>query len=124
MPARVAGIHVLRRSGDKDVDGRNKSGDDDWRATPEEAQMIPKKKTLVPAAKSAFLRIDIARADARLLKPEDYEDIPELTSEWFRRATIHIGGAPISRGPGMRVRIDQAKRRAGFLPKAPRRKTS
>ena len=84
--------------------------------------MIPKKKTLVPTAKSVLLRIDIARADARILKPEDYEEIPELTNEWFRRATIHIGGVPIPRGPGMKVRIDQAKRKAGMVPKVRRKK--
>src|ERR1700676_4930092 len=34
MPALVAGIHVLARSANKDVDGRNKSGHDGrWRAT-------------------------------------------------------------------------------------------
>jgi hypothetical protein len=29
MPALVAGIHVLNPRGNKDVDGRNKSGHDD-----------------------------------------------------------------------------------------------
>ncbi len=84
--------------------------------------MIPKKKTLVPKTKSALLRIDIARGEARALKPEDYEEIPELTNEWFRRATIHIGGVAIPRGPGMKVRIDQASRKAGYLPKVHRKK--
>jgi hypothetical protein len=79
--------------------------------------MIPKKKTLVPRTSSTLLRIDLGRADAYVLKPRDYEEIPELTDEWFRRATIHVGGVPIPRGAGMKVRIDQAKRKAGYLPK-------
>jgi hypothetical protein len=85
--------------------------------------MIPKKKTLVPRTSSTILRIDRRRADAYVLKPRDYEEIPELTDEWFRRAAIHIGGVPIPRGVGMKVRIDQAKRQAGYLPKMKRRKS-
>jgi hypothetical protein len=84
--------------------------------------MIPKRQPLVPRARSARLRIDLRRADAYVLKPRDYEEIPELTDEWFRRATLHIGGVPVPRGPGMRVRIDQAKRKAGMVPKVRRKK--
>jgi len=60
--------------------------------------MIPKKETLVPKVKSALLRIDIASADARPLKPEDYEEIPELTDEWFRGADLYEGDKLIRRG--------------------------
>jgi len=31
MPALVAGIHVLDNAWKEDVDGRNKSGHDEWR---------------------------------------------------------------------------------------------
>jgi uncharacterized protein (DUF4415 family) len=41
---------------------------------------------------------NMKKVDEYVLGPKDYEDIPELTEEWFRRATIHIGGVPMSRG--------------------------
>jgi uncharacterized protein (DUF4415 family) len=41
---------------------------------------------------------DLAKLDAHVIQPEEYEDIPELTDEWFAKATYHVGGVPISRG--------------------------
>lgn len=41
---------------------------------------------------------DMKKVDKYVLGPRDYEEIPELTGEWFKRATIHIGGVPVSRG--------------------------
>lgn len=41
---------------------------------------------------------DLKKVDAYVLGPKDYEEIPELTDEWFRRATLHIGGVPVRRG--------------------------
>jgi uncharacterized protein (DUF4415 family) len=38
------------------------------------------------------------KVDAYVLGPKDYEEIPELTDEWFAKATPHIGGKPIPRG--------------------------
>jgi uncharacterized protein (DUF4415 family) len=38
------------------------------------------------------------KVDEYVLGPKDYEEIPELTEEWFKRATIHVGGVPVSRG--------------------------
>jgi len=38
------------------------------------------------------------KVDAYVLGPKDYEEIPELTEEWFAKATWHIGGKPIPRG--------------------------
>jgi uncharacterized protein (DUF4415 family) len=38
------------------------------------------------------------KVDEYVLGPKDYEEIPELTDEWFKRATWHIGGVPVSRG--------------------------
>jgi hypothetical protein len=84
--------------------------------------MLPTKKSLIPTTRSSHLRIDQAKADAYVLKPRDYEEIPEQTDEDFARGTFYIGGVPIPRGPGMKVRIDQAKRKAGMLPKVRRKK--
>jgi uncharacterized protein (DUF4415 family) len=38
------------------------------------------------------------RVDAYVLGPKDYEEIPELTDEWFERADLYRGGRLISRG--------------------------
>jgi uncharacterized protein (DUF4415 family) len=41
---------------------------------------------------------DLKKIDAYVLGPKDYEEIPELTDEWFKTATMHIGGVPVPRG--------------------------
>lgn len=41
---------------------------------------------------------DLKKVDEYVLGPKDYEEIPELTDEWFERATWHIGGVPVKRG--------------------------
>jgi uncharacterized protein (DUF4415 family) len=41
---------------------------------------------------------DLKKLDAHVIQPEEYEDIPELTEEWFAKATLHVGGKPIPRG--------------------------
>ena len=41
---------------------------------------------------------DLKKLDAHVIQPEEYEDIPELTEEWFEKAAYHIGGVPIPRG--------------------------
>jgi hypothetical protein len=48
----------------------------------------------------------LKKVDAYVLGPKDYEEIPELTDEWFRRATLHFGGVPVKRG---RPKLDDAK---------------
>jgi hypothetical protein len=54
---------------------------------------------------------DLKKIDEYALGPKDYEEIPELTDEWFRRATFHVGGVPIRRGPGEKRRINAALRK-------------
>ena len=49
---------------------------------------------------------DLKKLDAHIIQPEEYEEIPELTEEWFARATVHVGGVPVSRG---RPRSDNPK---------------
>jgi uncharacterized protein (DUF4415 family) len=41
---------------------------------------------------------DLAKLDAHVIQPEEYEDIPELTEEWFANATLHVNGVPVPRG--------------------------
>jgi len=38
------------------------------------------------------------KVDAHVLGPTDYEEIPELTEEWFERADLYKGGKLIKRG--------------------------
>jgi uncharacterized protein (DUF4415 family) len=41
---------------------------------------------------------DLKKIDEHEITPEEYEEIPELTDEWFARAKWHIGGKPVRRG--------------------------
>jgi uncharacterized protein (DUF4415 family) len=40
----------------------------------------------------------LAKVDAHQITDEEYEEIPELTDDWFERADHHIGGKLIRRG--------------------------
>jgi uncharacterized protein (DUF4415 family) len=48
--------------------------------------------------KSKAVGSDLRKVDAYVLGPKDYEEIPELTEEWFRTADIYEGGKLIRRG--------------------------
>ncbi len=41
---------------------------------------------------------DLAKLDAHEIQPEEYEDIPELTDEWFDQADLYHGDKLIRRG--------------------------
>jgi uncharacterized protein (DUF4415 family) len=85
---------------------------------------------------------DLAKLDAHVIQPEEYEDAPELTDEQIRNAVLHINGVPVKRGrpkaavtkqavnlrlsrdvlehfkaggAGWQTRIDQALRKAARL---------
>ncbi len=38
---------------------------------------------------------DLARVDAHVIQPEEYEELPELTDEMFARGVWKRGGRPI-----------------------------
>jgi uncharacterized protein (DUF4415 family) len=42
---------------------------------------------------------DMAKVDAYVLGPKDYEEIPELTEEDFARGVWHVGGKPVRGRP-------------------------
>lgn len=67
--------------------------------------MIGKKR----ATRNISKRIgsDLKKVDAYVLGPKDYEEIPELTDEWFRRADVYDGGKLVRRG---RPRSNSPKR--------------
>src|SRR4051812_32407138 len=50
------------------------------------------------AKKLKPLGSDMAKVDAYVLGPKDYEEIPELTDEWFERADVYHGEKLIRRG--------------------------
>ena len=39
---------------------------------------------------------DLARVDAHVIQPEEYEELPELTDEMFARGVWKRGGKPIA----------------------------
>lgn len=41
---------------------------------------------------------DLERVDARPVTPEDLEEVPELSEEWFETADHHRAGKLVSRG--------------------------
>jgi uncharacterized protein (DUF4415 family) len=41
---------------------------------------------------------DWAKFDAHVITPEEYEEIPELTDEWFEKADLHVAGKLVRRG--------------------------
>jgi uncharacterized protein (DUF4415 family) len=42
---------------------------------------------------------DLAKVDAHVIQPEEYEELPELTEEMLDRAVVKIGGRPVSINP-------------------------
>jgi uncharacterized protein (DUF4415 family) len=52
--------------------------------------MKRKKRASLPPVKS-----DLARVDAHVIRPEEYEELPELTDEMLARGAWKRGGRPI-----------------------------
>ena len=51
------------------------------------------------------LRSDLARVDAHVIKPKEYEELPDLTSEMLEHGTINKGGRPASANPRKLITI-------------------
>ena len=45
------------------------------------------------------LKSNLARVDAHSVKPEEYQELPELTEEMLARAKVNRGGRPLSANP-------------------------
>lgn len=45
------------------------------------------------------LKSDLARVDAHILQPDEFEELPELTNEMLARAKVNKGGRPVSSNP-------------------------
>lgn len=50
---------------------------------------------------------DLAKVDAHIIQPEEYEEIPELGDEWFMQAVEHEGGEPVGEDFSARLRLDE-----------------
>ena len=46
-----------------------------------------------------ILKSDLARVDAHVIQPSEYEELPELTEEMLSRAKVKKGGRPRSPNP-------------------------
>ena len=51
-----------------------------------------------PASRHS-LKSDLSRVDAHKVRPEEYEELPELTDDMLARATVNKGGRPFSPNP-------------------------
>ena len=58
--------------------------------------MSEKKRAIVGSSKG--VGSDLKKVDEYVLGPKDYEEIPELTDEWFRSADLYEGGKLVRRG--------------------------
>ena len=60
------------------------------------------------------LKSDLARVDAHKVRPEEYEELPELTEEMLARAKVNKGGRPVSPNPrkliSLRLPVDVVER--------------
>ncbi len=56
-------------------------------------------------ASRARLGSDLARLDAHVIQPEEYEEAPEWTEEMWRRAVVKRGGRPVSPNPRKQITI-------------------
>jgi uncharacterized protein (DUF4415 family) len=45
------------------------------------------------------LKSDLAKVDAHVIRPHEYEEIPELAEDALARAVVKKGGRPISANP-------------------------
>jgi uncharacterized protein (DUF4415 family) len=48
---------------------------------------------------------DLKRVDAHVIKPEEYEDLPELTDEMLARAVFKKAGRPKSTSPRQMISL-------------------
>jgi uncharacterized protein (DUF4415 family) len=57
---------------------------------------------------------DLAKLDAHVIQPEEYDEIPELTDEALARGVLKKGGRPISVNPrkliSLRLPVDVIER--------------
>ncbi len=50
-------------------------------------------------------RSDLAKVDAHIIKPGEYRELPELSTEMLARAKVKKGGRPVSDNPRKLITI-------------------
>ena len=60
--------------------------------------MPENKRATLPTSPSPYGETDFAKVDAYVLTQADYDEIPELTDEWFETADFKIGDKLVRRG--------------------------
>ncbi len=53
---------------------------------------------------------NLRKVDAHRIAKKEYDEIPELTDEWFEQADLRIGGKLVRKGKRGRPRLTAAKR--------------
>lgn len=48
---------------------------------------------------------DLRRVDAHIVRPEEYEELPELTRSMLARSVVRKGGRPFSKNPRKLISI-------------------
>ncbi len=51
---------------------------------------------------------DLAKVDAHIIQPHEYDEIPELTDEWFAAADYYVGGKLVQRGRPLKEKPKKA----------------
>jgi len=51
------------------------------------------------------LKSNLRKVDAHVIRPSEYEELPELTEEMLERATVKKGGRPFSANPRKSISI-------------------
>ena len=70
---------------------------------------MPESKPATPSTPEITIKSDLAKVDAHVIQPEEYNELPELTEEWFAMADKHVDGVLVRRGRG-RPRLAAPKR--------------
>jgi uncharacterized protein (DUF4415 family) len=52
-----------------------------------------------------ILRSDLAKVDAHVIRPQEYEELPELTTSDLQRAVVKKRGRPVSPNPRQLISI-------------------
>ena len=51
------------------------------------------------------LKSDLGRLDSHITTPDEYEELPEMTSDMLRRGTVKRAGRPVATDPRRQVTI-------------------
>lgn len=62
--------------------------------------MTASKRDTLPPSADGIGRTDLARLDAHVIRPEEYDDLPEITDAMMARAVPGDGAALLKRGRG------------------------